>query len=657
MKIFYKYAVFFVCFTAVKLFAVDNGKGILPRMGWDAWLQYDGINSGGFPITGWNSTTLSNTAQALCNLGFTNFGYNYIDITAGWQSNRDNLNQPVPAPGVFPGGLPPVISYIHSLGLKAQLYFSCGSNTDFVYTNAWTGSLNYYTNDAIYAATNGFDAAYLDISFFMQTPLAVSTIAGYWYGACSITNTATMYFGMGDGATPTTSASPWWTYCNSWRGMVDNMIPGSPVTMAIITNRFYTNLLSTAGTLNQPGFANDFDFIAIGMTNNSYYGPINLTTAEKHSYFGLWCISASPLILSSSISNLTAADSAILTNLDLISIDQDPLLLCCTNAGTYFVKSLADGSYAVAFLNIGTLTNRVSITFTNLGLPSQTMVHDCWNQADIGVFNGGFAAYVAPHDCLVYKLRNPQVTESFSRTLIASYPTLANNLIGWYDASTIQAQNGATITNWPDSSQNGGTNGLQVFTIDGANPVLNIGAKNGLNVLNFSGLTDNGTGLLATNGNAFTGQFDCFIMFQTTNIANNQSLLGWNNDNASITAIGISGSQHQMWDRGLFFGQRLMDTNWHIFRWSVTQNAPLGNFGGHARNHWFDGILDTNAKVNDNPSSVTNLYIGTDYANHFGNPLGGSIGEIRIYNVILNPTQAKLETAKLGQKWGIKVAP
>ena len=145
-----------------------------------------------------------------------------------------------------------------------------------------------------------------------------------------------------------------------------------------------------------PGHWNDPDMLEVGNGG--------MSDTENRSHFSLWAILAAPLMAGNDLDSMTPAIHDILTNKEVIAVDQDPLGLQGRRVrhgddGDVWVKQLQDGSRAVVLLNRGTADQTVSVTWEELGYPAhlEAAVRDLWAHQDLGKFTAKFSALVAPH--------------------------------------------------------------------------------------------------------------------------------------------------------------------------------------------------------------------------------------------------------------------
>jgi alpha-galactosidase len=153
-----------------------------------------------------------------------------------------------------------------------------------------------------------------------------------------------------------------------------------------------------------PGGWNDPDNILIGhVLVNNELAPVPLTLDEKRSYFTLWAMLAAPLVLGSDMTKLDAETLAVLTNDDVIDINQDGLGLqavMTAQEGSVqtWTKKLEGGAEAVAIFNRGTQPKRLRYDFT--GVRELT---DLWRKVNYGIRNSFFEVTVPPHAVLLMR--------------------------------------------------------------------------------------------------------------------------------------------------------------------------------------------------------------------------------------------------------------
>ena len=142
--------------------------------------------------------------------------------------------------------------------------------------------------------------------------------------------------------------------------------------------------------------------------------PSRLTRDEQVTHISLWCLWSSPVIIGCPIDKLDEWTLALLTNDELLDLDQDALGIQALDkavvCGRVLVKPLEDGDVAVGFVNVSDDGPKdLSATWELLGISGRWAARDLWAHRDLGVFDGSFTARGVPrHGCTVIRLRREQ---------------------------------------------------------------------------------------------------------------------------------------------------------------------------------------------------------------------------------------------------------
>jgi alpha-galactosidase len=155
-----------------------------------------------------------------------------------------------------------------------------------------------------------------------------------------------------------------------------------------------------------PDHWNDPDMLEVGNPG--------LSPAESRAHFSLWCILAAPLMAGNDVRKMSNEVRDILTNKEVIAIDQDPLgkqgYQFITQPGKeIWVKELSNGEWAVCFFNSGDRPMQMKVNWSNLWFLKGTYkIRDLWQKKDkkkdIGTTQKEFTGKIAPHDVLLFKL-------------------------------------------------------------------------------------------------------------------------------------------------------------------------------------------------------------------------------------------------------------
>jgi alpha-galactosidase len=137
-----------------------------------------------------------------------------------------------------------------------------------------------------------------------------------------------------------------------------------------------------------------------------------MTETEYRSHFSLWALLAAPLIAGNDLRNMTPAIQEILTNKEVVAVDQDPLGSEGRRVASHgdlevWARTLADGSRAVILLNRGATEQEIGVNWEELGYPGHltAAVRDLWQHKDLGNFTGKFSASVASHGVVMVTLK------------------------------------------------------------------------------------------------------------------------------------------------------------------------------------------------------------------------------------------------------------
>jgi hypothetical protein len=177
-----------------------------------------------------------------------------------------------------------------------------------------------------------------------------------------------------------------------------------------------------------------------------------LSEAQNRTIFSLWCLMASPLIAGNDVRAMSASTLAILTNLEAIAVNQDPLgiqghVVSHTNGLSIWAgKPLFDGSQAVVIYNEQKVPAPIRIAWSELGLQTSSgiYVRDLWSHRSTGPFAEGITLMVPGQDVLMLRLAQtkafpiPPITsaDTYLISLQASGPA-AQTLTGQLTVKTV----------------------------------------------------------------------------------------------------------------------------------------------------------------------------------------------------------------------------
>ena len=136
----------------------------------------------------------------------------------------------------------------------------------------------------------------------------------------------------------------------------------------------------------------------------------HFTRDEQLSLISLWAMAPSPLMLGMNLPDNDDWTAALLTNPEVIAVNQDPLgepahraFLPGLNAELW-LRELADGARVAGLFNRTSQPVYVQLAWKQLGLPAHPKVRDLWLRIDLGEAKT-FASEIPPHGCLLLKLQ------------------------------------------------------------------------------------------------------------------------------------------------------------------------------------------------------------------------------------------------------------
>ena len=360
-----------------------------PPMGWNDWYAFH---------CNLNEQLIEQTADALVSSGMRDAGYNYVNLDDCWAAKtRDDNGNLQADPAKFPDGIKAVADYVHARGLKLGIYEDVGTKT----CAGYPGSYGHAQQDADTFASWGIDFVKVDwcnVPFGDFPGLTHQQVAVDLYTEYSKALAATgrpMVFSICEWDP---SLKPWtWApaISNMWRTNHDY---GDSWGRILANLDQEANLAQYAG----PGHWNDPDILQVGLGG--------MSTNEDQAHFSAWAMLAAPLLAGNDLRTMSSATKAILTNREVIAIDQDPEgvgahLVSHTDSADVWARPLANGDTAVMLLNRGTSPTTISATATELGLPNAGAysVRDLW-QHSTSESAGTFAANVPGQSAVLYRI-------------------------------------------------------------------------------------------------------------------------------------------------------------------------------------------------------------------------------------------------------------
>ena len=370
--------------------AAPNNVVTKPPMGWASW------NTFAAKI---NYNVIKGQVDALVSSGLKDAGYQYVNIDEGWwQGTRDGAGAITVDTGEWPGGMAAIADYIHSKGLKAGIYTDAGRDgCGYYYPTGrpaapGSGSEGHYAQDFLQFSRWGFDFVKVDWCGGNAEGLDPRTTYQAISDAIASATAQTgrpMVFSVcswGNG-------SPWtWApgMSTMWRTSQDIIYYGESASMDRVLANFDSAQHATA---QSPGHYNDPDMLIVGMPS--------FTAAQNRTHLGLWAISGAPLLAGNNLATMSADTRAVLTNPEVIAIDQDPLghqgtkVAEDTSGLQVYSKTLSGtGKRAVLLLNRTGATATITARWSSLGLTGTATVRNPWTATTLGSFASSYTASV-----------------------------------------------------------------------------------------------------------------------------------------------------------------------------------------------------------------------------------------------------------------------
>jgi alpha-galactosidase len=355
------------------------GLAATPPMGWNNWNAYRCDVS---------ESLIKQTADVMVKSGMRRAGYKYINIDDCWMTGqRDSGGNLVADPGKFPGGMKALASYVHGKGLRLGIYSSAGTTT----CAGFPASLGHEVQDAKLWAGWGIDYVKYDN-------------CGEHGGRTPQDRYQAMSDALkGSGRKIVFSLCNWggdqvWTWGKSvgqlWRTTGDsrpewnNFLP-----------RYEANveLASYAG----PGGWNDPDMLETGNGQ---------TAVEERSEFSLWAQMAAPLISGSDLTKAGRSTMSVLTNKEVIAVDQDSLGKQGTRVSSsggldVLAKPLAGGDVSVVLFNKTDTTAKISTTTDAVGATGSSTytLRNLWTGTKTST-TGMISSNVTAHGVVMYRV-------------------------------------------------------------------------------------------------------------------------------------------------------------------------------------------------------------------------------------------------------------
>jgi alpha-galactosidase len=400
---------------SVREFKIIAGDTIAltPPMGWNSWNIYAGAV---------NQELVVANAKAMAESGLIDHGWSYINIDDVWQGKRGGkYNAIQPNPVTFPD-MSKASKEIHELGLKLGIYSSPWMET---YGRHIGGSSNvpqgafdptkekvpHNINKAPYAIGK-YHFAKQDARQWADWDM---DYLKYDWNPNEVPETKEMYDALRESgrdivfslsnSTPFKNIGDLYHIANSWRTSGDIVDTWQSLKPRLFSQDKWAPF---AG----PGHWNDPDMMVVGIVGwGKDYHLTHLTPDEQYTHMSAWCLMSVPLLLGCDLTKLDEFTLSLLTNDEVIAVDQDPLGKQATiiwRQGDLFImaKDMEDGSKAIGLFNAGNDgIQKIKFSLADLHLTGKFVIRDLWRQKDLGYCDNESEFSVPQHGVLLLSLR------------------------------------------------------------------------------------------------------------------------------------------------------------------------------------------------------------------------------------------------------------
>ncbi|XP_039047783.1 alpha-galactosidase 1-like [Hibiscus syriacus] len=362
---------------------LTNGLGMTPPMGWNSWNHF-GCNI--------DETMIRETADAVVSTGLSKIGYEYVNIDDCWaEISRDDKGNLVPKKSIFPYGIKVLADYVHRKGLKLGIYSDAGY---FTCSKKMPGSLDHEERDAKTFASWGIDYLKYDncntdgskptVRYPVMTRALMKAGRPIFFSLCEWGDMHPAEWGAPVG--------------NSWRTTNDIADNWESMISRADQNEVYAEYA-------RPGGWNDLDMLEVGNGG--------MTEDEYIVHFSLWAISKAPLLLGCNLRNMTEKTMKIITNKEVIAVNQDPYGFQAKKVRMegdqeIWAARLSDYRISVVLLNRGPVRYSTTARWGDIGLDPKTEVEarDLWEHKTLRThFVGNLTATLGSHSCKFYVLK------------------------------------------------------------------------------------------------------------------------------------------------------------------------------------------------------------------------------------------------------------
>jgi alpha-galactosidase len=388
----------YLTFSAVAIAQKFEGLALTPPMGWNSWNTFASDIS---------ESLIKETADAMIANGMRDAGYVYIVIDDTWEAKeRDANGNLVPDPKKFPNGLKAIGDYLHSKGFKFGIHSCAGTKTCAGFPGGrgheFQDARNYAAWGVDYLKYDWCEHGTADARETYKTMRDALRAAGrpVVFSLCEWGQNKPWEWAKDVGHLWRTTGDIYDSYDGrkswemGWKRILD-------LQYSLVENIGPDGLNKYAG----PGHWNDPDMLEVGNAG--------LTLAESRAHFSLWCMIAAPLMAGNDVRKMTPEVRAILTDKEVIAIDQDPVgkqgwraLADPSRNIEVWIKELSNGEWAVCALNTASTAADIVIVWEYLEwqLKGHYTLRDLWAKTAAGDTKTNKTVRLDSHDVALYRL-------------------------------------------------------------------------------------------------------------------------------------------------------------------------------------------------------------------------------------------------------------
>ena len=378
-------------------------------MGWSSWNAY---------MVDISDSIITHQVDLIAEKGLRKAGYSFVNIDDGFFGYRDSSGYMIPHPTRFPegsDGMRRLVDYIHAAGLKGGIYSdagdnTCGSSYNHDLNGLGAGLWNHDIQDAE-RYFNEWDFDFIKIDFcgginrrleekdrYLQIRNVIDSISNkpIEINICRWDYPGTWVGNAG----------------NSWRISADIRPIWSSVKY-IVEKNLYLSAYAGGGRYN------DMDMLAVGYNikpSPFWEEGLGLSYEEEEAHFGIWCIMSSPLLLGCDLEYLPEETKAIITNKELIAVNQDCLGLQAHVAQhkdeTYvFVKDILKKwgkTRAIALYNPADTSATFKVSPEEIEFRGELSIRDLNTKQNLGTYDS-IEMSLPPHSAKVLRVTGSRI--------------------------------------------------------------------------------------------------------------------------------------------------------------------------------------------------------------------------------------------------------